>query len=107
MKLNIEIDNLTEAESLAIQDFLSTWLWLREKNMSLWTSFLVDSVGGFDPKITIDGKEPEKYMGDIGWRVAKVGFKDPEGSYLDDDMYMMDPLLIQRNLNNPSEDAEG
>jgi hypothetical protein len=46
-------------------------------------------------------------MGDIGWRVAKVGFKDPEGSYLDDDMYMMDPLLIQRNLNNPSEDAEG
>jgi hypothetical protein len=107
MKLNIEISNLTEAEALAIEDYFSTWLWLKEKNMTLWTSFLVDSVGGFDPKITIDGKEPEKYMGDIGWRVAKVGFKSPDNEYLDDDMYMMDPLLIQRNLDNPSEDTEG
>jgi len=107
MKLNIEIDNLTEAQALAIQDYFSTWSWLNEKNMTLWTAFLVDSVGGFDPKITIDGKEPEKYMGDIGWRVAKVGFKDPEGNYLDDDMYMMDYLLIQRNLNKQSEDTEG
>ena len=60
-------------------------------------------------KITFDeyNKEPEKYMGDIGWRMAKVGFKDPEGNYLDDDMYMMDSLLIQKNLDSPSEDTEG
>ena len=58
-------------------------------------------------KSLMTDKEPEKYMGDIGWRVAKVGFKNSDGEYLDDDMYMMDPLLIQRNLNNPSEDAEG
>lgn len=107
MKLNIEISNLTEAEALAIEDYFATWLFLKEKNMTLWTSFLVDCNGGFDPKITIDGKEPEKYMGDIGWRVAKVGFKNPDGEYLDDDMYMMDSLLIQKNLDNPSEDTEG
>ena len=107
MKLNIEIDNLTQAESLALQDFLSTWLWLKEKNMTLWTSFLVDSASGFAPNIKVNGKEPEKYMGDIGWRVAKVGFKDPEGSYLDDDMYMMDSLLIQKNLDSPRKDTEG
>jgi hypothetical protein len=46
-------------------------------------------------------------MGDIGWRVAKVGFKNPDGKYLDDDMYMMDSLLIQKNLDSPSEDTEG
>lgn len=107
MKLNIEIDNITNAEALAIEDFLSTWLWLKEKNMTLWTSFLVDSAGGFAPNIKVNGKEPEKYMGDIGWRMAKVGFKDPEGNYLDDDMYMMDSLLIQKNLDIPSEDTEG
>ena len=107
MKLNIEIDNITNAEALAIEDFLSTWLWLKEKNMTLWTSFLVDSVGGFAPNIKVNGKEPEKYMGDIGWRMAKVGFKDPEGNYLDDDMYMMDSLLIQKNLDSPSKDTEG
>ena len=107
MKLNIEIDNLTEAQALAIQDYFSTWSWLNEKNMTLWTSFLVDSASGFAPNIKVNGKEPEKYMGDIGWRVAKVGFKDPEGNYLDDDMYMMDFYLIQRNLDKPSEDTEG
>ena len=36
MKLNIEIDNLTEAESLAIQDFLSTWL-LANVNVSQYS----------------------------------------------------------------------
>ena len=107
MKLNIEIDNLTEAQSLALQDFFATWLWLKEKNMTLWTSFLVDCAADFDPKIKINDKDPEKYLEDIGWRVAKVGFKNPEGDYLDDDMYMMDYLLIQRNLDVPVEESEG
>ncbi len=107
MKLNIEISNLTEAEALAIEDYFATWLFLKDKNMTLWTSFLVDCAGEFDPVITFDGKNPEKYMGDIGWRVAKVGFKNPDGEYLDDDMYMIDSLLIQKKLDNPSEDTEG
>jgi hypothetical protein len=107
MKLSIEIDNITEAQALAIEDILATWLFLKEKKMRMWTAFFADGQYDFKPEIKVNGEEAKKYMGDIGWRVAKVGFKDPEGSYLDDDMYMMDPLLIQRNLNNPSEDAEG
>lgn len=107
MKLTIEIDNLTEAQAIAIEDYLATWSFIKEKNMTLWTSFLVDCVGGFKPEITVNGKEPEKYMGDIGWRVAKVGFKSPDDTYLDDDMYMMDYFLIQKNLDNPDETSEG
>ena len=107
MKLNIEIDNITEAQALAIEDYLATWLFLKEKHMSMWVSFFADGFGGFSPDIKVNGEEAKKYMGDIGWRVAKVGFKNPDNEYLDDDMYMMDPFLIQRNLNNPSKDTEG
>jgi len=109
MKLNIEIDNLTEAQALAIEDYLATWLFLKEKHMSMWVSFFADGLGGFAPEIKVNGEEAKKYMGDIGWRVAKVGLKNsPEDeAYSDEEMYLMDYERIERNLIKSSEDTEG
>ncbi len=42
MKLSIEIDNITEAQALAIEDILATWLFLKEKKMSMWTAIFAD-----------------------------------------------------------------
>jgi hypothetical protein len=42
-------------------------------------------------------------MGDIGWRVGKVGFKT-EDVYLDDEMYLMDYERIQKNLDDKTEE---
>ena len=103
MKLSIEIDNITEAQAIAIEDFLATWLFLKEKKMRMWTAFFADGQFDFKPKIKVNGEEAKKYMGDIGWRVGKVGFKT-EDSYLDDDMYLMDYERIQKILDKPSED---
>jgi hypothetical protein len=105
MKLNIEIDNLTEAQALAIEDYLATWLFLKEKKMSMWVSFFADGFEGFAPEIKVNGDEAKKYMGDIGWRVAKVGLKNsPEDeAYSDEEMYLMDYYRIQKKLDENTE----
>ena len=101
MKLNIEIDNITEAQALAIEDYLATWIFLKEKNMSMWVSFFVDGFAGFSPDIKVNGEEAKKYMGDIGWRVAKVGLKNSQDdeTYSDEEMYLMDYDRIQKVLD--------
>jgi hypothetical protein len=103
MKLSIEIDNITEAQALAIEDILATWLFLKEKKMSMWTAMFADGTSDFQPNITVNGEEAKKYMGDIGWRVGKIGFKQDD-TYLDDEMYLMDYERIQKILDEPSED---
>jgi hypothetical protein len=103
MKLSIEIDNITEAQALAIEDILATWLFLKEKKMSMWTAMFADGTNDFQPNIIVNGEEAKKYMGDIGWRVGKIGFKQDD-TYLDDEMYLMDYERIQKILDEPSED---
>ncbi len=103
MKLSIEIDNITEAQALAIEDIFATWLFLKEKKMSMWTAMFADGTNDFQPIITVNGEEAKKYMGDIGWRVGKIGFKQDD-TYLDDEMYLMDYERIQKILDEPSED---
>ena len=103
MKLSIEIDNITEAQALAIEDIFATWLFLKEKKMSMWTAIFADGTNDFQPNITVNGEEAKKYMGDIGWRVGKIGFKQDD-TYLDDEMYLMDYERIQKILDEPSED---
>ncbi len=103
MKLSIEIDNITEAQAIAIEDFLATWLFLKEKKMRMWTAFFADGLYDFAPEIKVNGEEAKKYMGDMCWRVGKVGFKTDEG-YLDDEMYLMDYERIQKNLDSNDEE---
>jgi peroxiredoxin len=58
-KIVIEIDNLTEAQIIAINDMLATWQWLGGVGSSRWTSFYADGDGDFRPKILVDGKQPD------------------------------------------------
>ncbi len=56
---NIVIDNLTDAQRIAIEDMMSQWVRLGKMGSSRWTAFFADGDGNFQPNIRIDGKEPE------------------------------------------------
>jgi hypothetical protein len=60
VKINIEIDNLTKAQAIAIEDMMAVWVNLGSNGSSRWTSFMADGDGNFRPKITIDGKNPKR-----------------------------------------------
>lgn len=57
MKMTIEIDNLTEAQAIAIEDMMATWVVLGDLGGSRWTSFYADGDGNFRPKVNVNGKE--------------------------------------------------
>lgn len=61
-KINIEIDNLTDAQAMAIEDMLKQWVYLGNIGASRWTAFFADGDGNFRPKILVNGQEP-KYAG--------------------------------------------
>lgn len=56
-KLVIEIDNITEAQEIALNDLFATWHNLGDLGSSRWTSFFADGDGDFRPKITINGEK--------------------------------------------------
>ena len=58
-KTIIEIEGLTEAQEIAIEDMLKTWESLGGMGSSRWTSFYADGDGNFRPKIKINGKKPQ------------------------------------------------
>ena len=59
MKIDISIDNITEAQKIAIEDMLATWIQLGKLGSSRWTSFYADGDGNFRPDIKINDKQPE------------------------------------------------
>ncbi len=100
MKINIEIDNITEPQKIAIEDMMSTWIQLGNLGCSRWTAFFADGDGNFRPKIKIDGNDPKftKLMDrDIFWKNIKIAdgnLKDnkhkKELKWYDEQSYMMD-----------------
>lgn len=58
-KITIEIDNLTEAQVIALEDMLYTWQAMGNAGCSRWTAFYADGDGNFRPKIKIDGRDPK------------------------------------------------
>ena len=107
MKLSIEIDNLTEAQALAIEEYLAVWNFIgKEKDMSLWTSFFADGLRDFSPEITVNGRVPERYMRDIGLRLGKVHILQTDESPMKQNMYFIDYLKIQDLLDEDEEAAE-
>ena len=54
--MKIEIEGLTEAQQIAIEDLLATWVQLSKIGSSRWTNFYADGDGNFKPKITVDGQ---------------------------------------------------
>jgi len=55
--MNIEIDNINEAQYYAIQAMLYKWQYFGEQGMSRITAFYADGDGNFRPKIKIDKKK--------------------------------------------------
>lgn len=58
-KIVVEIDNLTEAQEVALNDLFATWQQLGGNGSSRWTAFYADGDGDFRPKITINGEKPK------------------------------------------------
>lgn len=56
--LSVVIDNVTEAQAIAIEDMLRAWVQFGSMGSSRWTAFFADGDGNFHPHITIDGREP-------------------------------------------------
>ena len=57
--MTIEINNLTPAQAIALEDMLATWAHLGSLGSSRWTAFFADGDGTFRPKIKVDGRKPE------------------------------------------------
>ena len=58
-KIVVEIDNLTKAQEIALNDFFANWQSLGSMGSSRWTAFYADGEGDFRPKITINGEKPK------------------------------------------------
>lgn len=57
--ITVQINNITEAQAIALEDMFATWVYLGNIGGSRWTAFFADGDGNFRPKITIDGLKPQ------------------------------------------------
>jgi hypothetical protein len=105
-KVTIEIDNLTEAQSIAIEELMSVWQYISDKKFFYWTAFLIDGFVDWQCKIKVNGKSPERYMGEIGLRSGKVLFEQADGRHLPEEMYFLDYYKIQKNLDEKQKEKE-
>ena len=55
--LTVVIENVTEAQEIALNDLFATWQQLGNWGSSRWTAFFADGDGDFRPKITINGEK--------------------------------------------------
>lgn len=57
-KLEIVIDNLTEAQAIAIEEMLAIWQSLGNIGSSRYVAFFADGDGNFHPQVKINGERP-------------------------------------------------
>jgi hypothetical protein len=57
--LTVVIENVTEAQEIALNDLFATWQSLGSMGSSRWTAFFADGDGDFRPKITVNGEKPK------------------------------------------------
>lgn len=101
--MKIEINGLTEAQEIALKDFLAQWVFLGHTGMSRWTAFFADGDGNFHPEIKVDGETPiasDLYCLEDLWR--KFQFCDcPEDSrkalFIDFDYYAVKMRQMNEN----------
>jgi hypothetical protein len=55
--LTVVIENVTEAQEIALNDLFATWQSLGGLGSSRWTAFYADGDGDFRPKITVNGEK--------------------------------------------------
>ena len=102
-KITIEIENLTEAQALALEELMATWQFISDKKFFYWTAFAIDGFADWNPKITFNGSEPQRYMEDIGLRAGKVKFEQADGILLDEEMYFLDYQKIQNKIDEQND----
>jgi len=56
----IRVQNLTIAQSIALEDMMSVWQDLGSMGCSRWTSFFADGDGNFRPEVLYNGHSPNK-----------------------------------------------
>lgn len=101
MKVNITIDNLTEAQAVAIEELLAGWQLISDSNdVTIWTGFFCDGRLDWNPKIKINRKKPKRFMKDIGQRLGKVKMLQHDDSEIFQKMYFVDPYKIEEALND-------
>lgn len=105
-KVTIELDNLTEAQAIAVEELMAVWKYIADKKFFYWTGFVIDGFVDWAPDIKVNGKEPERYMEDIGLRVGKVKFEQPDGSLLSEEMYFLDYYKIHNKLVEAAKEKE-
>ena len=60
--MTIVIDNIKAKHRIALEDMLRHWQFLGNIGASRWTGFYADGDGDFQPKITVDGREPKRFV---------------------------------------------
>ena len=61
--MTVYIENLTEAQKIALSDMFAQWQALGNVGSSRWVSFFADGDGDFRPLITIDGVNQPAFFG--------------------------------------------
>ena len=75
---------------------LAVWLLLVEKEKGRWVSMFINGTAGFNPDIKVNGKDPERYLENIGPRWNTIN-KDTEE---EDEVYFLDYERIEQLLEN-------
>lgn len=106
--LTVKFENLTDAQAKAIEEFLAVWQFFSDtKEFSMWTGFWCDSRVDFNPKITVNGRSPKRFMQDIGLRMGKVKMLQWDNSEIIQNMYFCDYMRIEEALaKDPNYDPE-
>ena len=89
--INVKIENITEAQAIALEDMFRTWVSLGKIGSSRWTSFYADGDGNFRPNIKVDGKDA-KFSDLIDEEMRNKMWKENE--------YKIDFDIIGWKLNN-------
>ena len=108
--LNVVIENVTEAQEIALNDLFATWHMLGNIGSSRWTAFFADGDGDFRPKITVNG-EKAKFTDLIDRKVFWEGDKVVAERYLSGDSYKVDfdwiGWKLQETEDGKSENGKG
>lgn len=99
MKLTITIDNITEAQAIAVEELMSVWQFISDKKFFYWTAFAIDGFLDWNPKIKVNRRKPRRYMEDIGLRSGKIKIVQSDDSLVDEEMYFLDYYKIQKKLD--------
>ena len=105
MKVNITIDNLTEAQAIAIEELLAGWQLISDSDdVAIWTGFYCDGRSDWKPKIKFNRKKPQRFMKDIGQRLGKVKMLQHDDAEIFQQMYFVDCYKIEEAIKNDNTD---